>query len=46
MIIHRKAEVVLTTQGKLTKFLNKIFPRWIDKMVYKTVSKEKDSPFL
>lgn len=46
MIIHRNTEIVLTTQGKITKFLNKFFPRWMDKMVYKTVSKEKDSPFL
>jgi dehydrogenase/reductase SDR family member 7B len=45
MVVHRKAEVVLTRQGKLTKWLNKFFPRWVDKMVYKVVSKEKDSPF-
>jgi short-subunit dehydrogenase len=45
MIEKRKAEVVLTSQGKLTKFLNKFFPRFLDKMVYNVVSKEKDSPF-
>jgi short-subunit dehydrogenase len=45
MIEHRKAEVVLTSQGKLTKFLNKFFPRFLDNMVYTIVSKEKDSPF-
>ncbi|MES2781086.1 MAG: short-chain dehydrogenase, partial [Bacteroidota bacterium] len=45
MIRHRKAEVVLTLQGKLTKWLNKFFPRWVDSMVFNVVSKEKDSPF-
>jgi short-subunit dehydrogenase len=45
MIQHRKAEVVLTTQGKLTKWINKFFPRLLDKMVYNVVRKEKDSPF-
>lgn len=45
MIRNRKAEVVLTTQGKLTKWLNKFFPRWVDQLVYNVVSKEKDSPF-
>lgn len=45
MIKHREAEVVLTSQGKLTKLINKFFPRLLDKMVYNVVSKEKDSPF-
>ncbi|MES2560462.1 MAG: SDR family oxidoreductase [Bacteroidota bacterium] len=45
MITHRKAEVVLTMQGKLTQWLNKFFPRWVDRLVYNVVSKEKDSPF-
>jgi short-subunit dehydrogenase len=42
---NRTAEKVLTTQGKLTYWINKFFPRWMDKMVYNVVSKEKDSPF-
>lgn len=45
MIIHGKAEIVLTSQGKLTKLLSKFFPRWLDKLVFNVVSKEKDSPF-
>ena len=45
MIEQRKAEVVLTSQGKVTNLLNKFFPRFLDKMVYNVVSKEKDSPF-
>jgi short-subunit dehydrogenase len=45
MIEQRKAEIVLSSQGKITKLINKFFPRLLDKMVYKVVSKEKDSPF-
>ena len=45
MTLSRKAEVVLTSQGKLTRLLNKFFPRWVDKMVFNVVSKEADSPF-
>jgi short-subunit dehydrogenase len=36
---------VLTTQGKLTYWLNKFFPTWVSKQVYKVVAAEKDSPF-
>jgi hypothetical protein len=36
---------VLTTQGKLIQWLNKFLPNWVDSLVYKTVAKEKDSPF-
>ncbi|MBI1193637.1 MAG: SDR family oxidoreductase [Bacteroidetes bacterium] len=37
--------IVLTTQGKLTVFLNKWFPAFMDKMVYNHLAKEPDSPF-
>ena len=40
----RKRDVVLTTQGKMTVFLNKFFPAFMDKMVYNHMAKEKDSP--
>lgn len=40
----RKRELVLTTQGKLTVFLNKWLPALTDKLVYNTLAKEKDSP--
>jgi dehydrogenase/reductase SDR family protein 7B len=43
-IYNRKRDLVLTTQGKLTVFLNKLFPGWMDRMVYKHFLKEKDSP--
>lgn len=41
----RKRDLVLTRQGKLTVFLNKWFPAFMDKMVFKTMAKEADSPF-
>ncbi|HDO28082.1 MAG TPA: SDR family oxidoreductase [Bacteroidetes bacterium] len=41
---HRNS-LVLTSQGKLTVFLNKFFPNWMDKMVYREMAKEPDSPF-
>ncbi|QJD79776.1 SDR family oxidoreductase [Spirosoma rhododendri] len=40
----RKRELILTGQGKLTVFLNKLLPAFMDKMVYNTLAKEKDSP--
>ena len=45
MVLQRQNNLVLTTQGKLTQWLNKFFPNWVDSLVYKTVAKEKDSPF-
>lgn len=40
----RQRSLILTTQGKLTVFLNKWLPGLMDKLVYKTLAKEKDSP--
>jgi len=40
----RKRDLILTTQGKITVLLNKLFPSFMDKMVYKHMAKEKDSP--
>lgn len=40
----RKRELILTTQGKLTVWLNKLFPALTDRLVYNTLAKEKDSP--
>ncbi len=42
--IQRKRDLILTTQGKMTIFLNKWFPAFMDKMVYNHLAKEKDSP--
>ena len=44
-IIKRKDRIVLTSQGKTTVRLNKIFPGFMDKMVYQHMAKEPDSPF-
>jgi len=41
----RKKYLILTGQGRLTVFLNKWFPGWMDKVVYNVMAKEKDSPF-
>lgn len=44
-IISRRRTIILTLQGKMTVLLNKFFPAFMDSMVYRVVSKEKDSPF-
>ncbi len=44
-IVKRKAGLTLTFQGKLTVWLNKFFPRLVDKLVYNHMAKEDDSPF-
>lgn len=41
-VIARKRTLIMTSQGKLTVFLNKILPAWLDGMVYKHFTKEKD----
>ncbi|RKR83110.1 short-subunit dehydrogenase [Mucilaginibacter gracilis] len=38
----RKRTLILTFQGKLTVFLSKILPSFLDKMVYNVFAKEKD----
>jgi dehydrogenase/reductase SDR family protein 7B len=42
--VKRQAILTLTTQGKLTVFLNKWFPTFMDKIVFNTLAKEPDSP--
>jgi len=44
-ISRRKDRLTLTGQGKLTVWLNKFFPRFLDKQVYNHMAKEPDSPF-
>ena len=41
----RKRDLILTGNGKLTVFLNKFFPSFMDKAVYRHMAKEPDSPF-
>ena len=45
MVIKRRAFRVLTFKGKVTFWLNKFFPNWMDKMVFNLVAKEANSPF-
>lgn len=41
----RKAELILTfVEGKLSVFLKKWAPRWLDKLTYSHMAKEPDSP--
>ena len=40
----RKNQIVLTLQGKAVVWINKFFPRFVDRMEYKVMSKEPDSP--
>jgi short-subunit dehydrogenase len=44
-VVKRKNRIILTSQGKLTFWINKFFPNWLDKQVYKHMAKEPDSPF-
>lgn len=44
-MVQRAPEVILTTQGKLTVFLKKFFPAFLQKQVLKHFQKEKNSPF-
>ncbi|MBX2843642.1 MAG: SDR family oxidoreductase [Flammeovirgaceae bacterium] len=41
----RKKFLILTPIGKITVFLNKFFPGFMDKMTYNALAKEPDSPF-
>lgn len=40
----RKRDLVMTTQGKMAVWVNKLFPGLADKLVYNVMAKEKDSP--
>lgn len=44
-VIKKKRTIILSMQGKLTVLFNKFFPALLDKIVYRVVAKEKDSPF-
>ncbi|MDB5122179.1 MAG: putative oxidoreductase [Mucilaginibacter sp.] len=40
---NRERTLIMTGQGKLTVFLNKFLPGLLDKLVYKTIAKERNS---
>ncbi len=42
---NRKRDLVLTFNGRLTVWMNKFFPAFMDKQVYKHMAKEPGSPF-
>jgi short-subunit dehydrogenase len=44
-ITKRKKILVITLEGKLIVMFNKLFPFFIDRMVYRNMAKEPDSPF-
>ena len=44
-VVKRKKKIILTSQGKLIFQINKILPSILDKMIYKGLAKEHDSPF-
>lgn len=44
-IVNRKRDLILTSTGKLTVWINKFFPSWSDKLVFNHMRKEANSPF-
>ena len=44
-VLKRKRDLILTGKGKITLLLNKFFPNFSDKIVYKHMAKEVNSPF-
>jgi len=43
-ILRKKRSLILTTEGKMTVLLNKLFPRFVDWASYKLMENEPDSP--
>jgi len=41
----RKSQMILTTLGKATVLMHRLFPRWTDRMTYRFIAREADSPF-
>jgi short-subunit dehydrogenase len=44
-IRRRRRTIIMTTEGKLTVFLNRIIPKFMDRLTYSHLAKEPDSPF-
>jgi short-subunit dehydrogenase len=44
-IQNKQNTLILTTNGKLTVWLNKFFPKWVDRLVFNHMRKEPNSPF-
>jgi len=43
-VVDRKRDLVMTTEGKLAVWLNRLFPSWSDRLIYNHMVKEADSP--
>jgi short-subunit dehydrogenase len=43
-VVKRKRTLILTNEGKMTVLLNKCFPRIMDRIVYKHMAREPNSP--
>ncbi|TCK85221.1 SDR family oxidoreductase [Albibacterium bauzanense] len=41
-VFKRKRSLIMTSQGKMAVFMNKFFPGWVDKQVFKLFAKEKN----
>lgn len=44
-MVKKKRDLILTTEGKLAVWMNKLFPSWMDAIVFKVMAKKPDSPF-
>ncbi|MBC7383642.1 MAG: SDR family oxidoreductase [Bacteroidia bacterium] len=45
MVQKRTETEILTKLSKTSLWVNKFFPKFVDRIIYKTIAKEKDSPF-
>lgn len=43
-VVKRKRQMILTSIGKATVFMNKFFPKFVDKRVFISLAKEPNSP--
>ena len=43
-VLKRKRQVILTPIGKATVFINKLFPKFVDKKIFQSFVKEPNSP--
>ena len=41
----KKSKIILTLESKVINILNKFCSAWLDKLIYKIMAKEADSPF-
>ena len=44
-LYHRRSQVTLTFLGRLTVYAHRRFPRFTDRMTYRYIAREPNSPF-